>query len=134
MVCIYCGSATNVINSRLQKRVNQVWRRRQCERCHAVFTTHEVADLALGLRIEWTDGKLVPFMRDKVFIDLYDSLGHRSDALSAAGALATTITAQLLKAAQSAKITRSDLISTTLIALQRFDSVAAVHYKARHTI
>lgn len=132
MVCIYCGSPTRVSNSRAQKRLQQVWRRRTCERCHAVFTTHEQADLANGLRITFPDGSLRPFERDQLYISVYEALGHRSDATTAASDLTTTITSLLLKTAQRARLNRTDVITVVHTTLRRFDVVAATYYHARH--
>ena len=68
MVCIYCGGETKVTNSRLQKRNNQVWRRRQCLECKGVFTTHEAVDLSSALLID-KSGAPEPFISDLLFSD-----------------------------------------------------------------
>ena len=68
MVCLQCGSETKVVNSRLQKRSNQVWRRRQCSSCQSIFTTQETADYSSIWLVKHSSGKLVPFSRDKLFL------------------------------------------------------------------
>jgi transcriptional regulator NrdR family protein len=78
------------------------------------------------------DGSLQPFERDILFVSITQSLGHRRDAIAAAGALTATITAKLLKTAQSGRITRMELISMVISTLSRFDKVSAVQYRAYH--
>ncbi len=134
MVCIYCGGKTHVTNSRAQKRLGGTWRRRACESCKAVFTTLEAPDLTASLRVRLADGTLEPFERDKLLVSLVQSLGHRSDAVSAASALTDTITAQVLKTAQGAVLSRSSLIETALLCLNRFDAVSATYYAAYHKV
>jgi transcriptional repressor NrdR len=47
MQCPYCHkTVTNVTNSRSTKDDTQIWRRRQCWHCKAIFTTHEIVDLS----------------------------------------------------------------------------------------
>lgn len=132
MVCIYCGSETAVSNSRHQKRLNNVWRRRACQQCHATFTTTERPELQQSLLVKTKSGALQPFNRDKFFISIYTSLGHRNDPTGDATAITSTITAQMLKTAQNAVIEASQLASITHQTLSRFDSVAGVHYAAYH--
>lgn len=132
MVCVYCGSKTKVVNSRPQKRLGQTWRRHECIVCGGIFTTIETPDLSGSLRFIAKDGALKPFERDVLFMSIAQALGHRSDAVVAAGALTATITAKLLKTAQNGRITRTELIATVTTTLSRFDKVAAVQYGAYH--
>lgn len=132
MVCIYCGAKTRVTNSRAQKRLGGTWRRRLCEHCKAVFTTIEAPDLTASLRVRLTDGSLRPFERDLLFMSIVQSLGHRSDAVSAATALTDTVTTKALKAAQGAVLDRSSIISLTLATLKHFDDISAMYYAAYH--
>lgn len=131
MVCIYCGNKTQVINSRLQKKPNQVWRRRQCKACQAVFTSLEAVNAETSLIV--SSGKHVePFSRDKLLIDVYDSLRHRKTAISDATALTQTIWNRLQLKIKDASIARDDIAGVTYEVLQRFDKVAATHYQAFH--
>lgn len=132
MVCVYCGSETHVNNSRHQKRVNQVWRRRICKNCGATFTTHETADLASALRVKNRGGKLSPLSRDKLLLSLYKSLGHRRTALSDASGLCDTILAKVAKTAQNGVIEATSIIQTATVTLNRFDTAASTHYQAFH--
>ena len=58
MFCPFCQAQdTKVIDSRLVGDGSQIRRRRECEVCHARFTTFETADLALP-RIVKSDGSI----------------------------------------------------------------------------
>ena len=129
MNCPYCGSKTQVTNSRLQKRANQVWRRRQCTQCTSVFTTLEAVDTAQALAVQ--NGKrLEPFQRDKLLLDVYDSLRHRKTAVTDATALIDTIQKQLLPFVDQATLSIEAITEVTAVALERFDLIAATHYRA----
>jgi len=78
------------------------------------------------------DGTLLPFERDVLFVSITQALGHRTDAVAAAGALTATITARLLKTAQSGRIARMELISMVETTLKHFDTASAVQYMAYH--
>ena len=61
MFCPFCQAQdTKVIDSRLVGDGSQIRRRRECEVCHARFTTFETADLALP-RIVKSDVERQPF-------------------------------------------------------------------------
>ena len=131
MVCIYCGHATSVSNSRQQKRSNATWRRRTCKHCLAVFTTIETIDLSTAILV--TDSKLhTPFSRDKLFVSIYDSCKHRKDAQTSASMLTDTIIKQVYPLVKDASIPLSTLRTITANTLQRFDTASGVHYAAYH--
>ncbi len=134
MVCIYCSSKTSVINSRPQKRLGTTWRRRQCQNCGAVFTSLETPDLTASVRVRRADGSLVPFERDVLFMSIAQALGHRSDAVMAAGALTATIIAAALGTTSNGLMERTGLITVATDTLTRFDRVAATHYVAYHPL
>ena len=134
MVCVYCGGATQVTNSRPQRRLNQVWRRRACTKCGAVFTTNEAADLSTSLVVRGNAGAVRPFSRDLLFVSILRAVGHRAAPVDDAGALTATITGKLLHSTKTAAITRGDIINTALQALKHFDHAAAVQYAAYHQI
>src|SRR5579862_8809508 len=108
MVCVYCGSETKVTNSRLQKRNNQVWRRRQCVVCQAVFTTHESIELESALSVD-KKGRSEPFLPDLLLKELMMSLNHRKDVYKPA-----------------------DISKTTAEVLKRFDKRAYLRYVSDH--
>ena len=134
MKCIYCGAETQVVNSRHQKRINQVWRRRKCLECAAVFSTHESAAYDAAWRVKTSSGALQPFNRNKLLVSLYKSLEHRPNALDDAEALTSTIMGKLLSLAQNGLLDHSDIAQTTQEALKRFDTPASVHYAAFHQV
>ena len=134
MVCIYCGSRTEVINSRLQKRPNQVWRRRKCLNCGAVISTQEMVLYENSLAVHGVNGKPQPFLRDKLFLSLYESCRHRPTSLTDAVALTATVIGQLRSHVRTGSVEYADIIRVALETLQNFDKAAAVHYKAYHPV
>ena len=132
MNCVYCNSDTKVVNSRLQKKANQVWRRRECKNCRAVFTSLEGVVTSQALML-LESGRLEPFYRDKLFLSIHDSLKHRKTALSDATALTDTILGKLYKnSIKDAVINKKSLVETTANTLKHFDNAAFTHYKAFH--
>lgn len=132
MVCMHCGSETEVFNSRPQRRFNKIWRRRRCKACKAVFTTVEDALYGDLWLVESQKSKLKPFSRDKLFLSLHSSLGHRKTATEDAGALCDTIIKKLVPVADAGKLKSADIIKATEVALNRFDKLASSHYQAHH--
>ena len=136
MVCIYCLSDTQVTNSRLQKRANQVWRRRKCVNCGATFSTQESAIYEGAWQVKDSMGRLTPFSRNKLLLSLYKSLEHREHALTEAEALMDTIIGKLLRGGGSQRglLAPDSIIQTTYSTLQRFDTPASVSYLAFHPL
>jgi transcriptional regulator NrdR family protein len=134
MVCIYCGSATDVTNSRPMKRLNGVWRRRACKDCGSLVTTVEQVELSSALRVKQPNGLLEPFSRDKLYISLYESLGHRKTAQEDAARLCDTVIQHLISVAKSPICLRDLIVAETSTTLQRFDTAAATHYRAYHPL
>lgn len=134
MVCIYCGGNTQVTNSRLQRRVNQVWRRRSCAVCGNIFTTHERPDLSTAIAVRYTDKDVRHFSRDTLLISLYESCKHRPHAIQDAEALSQTVTSLLLGLMDHGSISREDIVVTCTQVLERFDKTAATVYTAFHKL
>ncbi len=135
MVCIYCGNKTEVTNSRAKARNPSVWRRRACKRCGAQFTTLELPSYGTALTVQGQDKKhLYPFSRDKLFLSLYQALGHRKAALDDATALTSTVVGHLFqnKMFKNGVLGSKDLSLTVYQVLKRFDPLAATSYKAYH--
>ena len=132
MVCIYCSGATRVTNSRPQKRLMQVWRRRHCKSCGAIFTTTEAVELGTSLVVRRTDGAVAPFNRDKLFMSIMRAVGHRQTPLEDASALTATIIAKLRRSTTQAAVGPSDIVTVALATLKHFDTAAAVQYGAYH--
>ena len=132
MVCIYCGSKTQVINSRHQRRANQTWRRRECTNCQAIFTTEEQANLSEHWLIEQKNGKFQPYNRDILFLSLYESVKHRKKAVKEASELTNTVTNKLSNAITDGKVSTESISQICLVVLNRFDKAAATSYEAFH--
>jgi transcriptional regulator NrdR family protein len=78
------------------------------------------------------NGVLTSFDRDTLFISIYDTLRHRTSALSDAQGLTRTVIANALKAAVDGAVQRNLLVQETIQTLQRFDTAAATMYQAFH--
>ncbi|HEY1064312.1 MAG TPA: hypothetical protein VGE30_03395 [Candidatus Saccharimonadales bacterium] len=103
--------------------------------CDTVFTSTESIDYAKSLLVQSNSGKqLVPFERDRLLLSLYKSLGHRDTALHDAGGLCATIIAKLMPSATNNVIGSHHIVQVTLVALNRFDKLAAQHYQAFHRL
>lgn len=130
MVCIYCAHKTIVTNSRSSKKLSGTWRRRKCTNCEAIFTSREYPELSDTHRVKQKDNSVQPFSRDLLFVSIYQSCGHRTNALSDATALTETVTMLVVKSAQNGLIASTDISRHAHQALSRFDSVASTYYKA----
>jgi len=133
MVCIYCGGSTKVTNSRKQKRTNAIWRRRSCNSCGGVFTTIESTDYSTALIVN-SSGDHTAFLRDKLFVSVYESCKHKKNAQLSATMLTDTIIKQLYPLIKDASLSVDAIRSITQQTLLRFDEAAGVHYKAYHPV
>lgn len=132
MVCVYCGGQTAVVNSRPQKRNNQVWRRRKCLRCAALITTIEVADYSTNLLVETSSG-FKPFLADKLYTEVLLAVEHRKNCYSEARELTNTIIKQLLSETGRPVFTSKQISAKTLQVLARFDKRAWHRYSAERS-
>jgi transcriptional regulator NrdR family protein len=134
MVCIYCGSKTEIINSRFNKRTNATWRRRSCPNCGAIVSTYETVDLAKSWRVAQSKkaSQLQDFSRDRLLLSVYKSLAHRPAAVTDASELSKTIIAQLAARADHGLLFAHQIASEILVVLKNFDDAAATHYQAFH--
>lgn len=131
MVCIYCGGETEVTNSRKQKRSNQVWRRRRCEACDAVFTSHEALDLSSALMVS-SGGSAKPFIVDMLFTEVLLALQDRKDCYEAAREVTSTVIGRLFKPPAEAVIEAKQISQTVVKVLKRLDRRAHLRYLAEH--
>lgn len=131
MHCPYCGSKTEVTNSRYKPSNNQVWRRRGCIDCAAVFTTHEAISLPSSIMVNYKNSSYV-FDPDKLYVSIYDSLRHRKDPYQDARGLYDTITKYIIESLQNASIDRDQIVAITVSTLRRFDQAASTQYAAFH--
>lgn len=136
MVCLYCSNKTQVTNSRLQKRSNEVWRRRQCAACGAIFSSLERAVYDSIFAVQVDASRIIPFSRDTLFLSIYDACRHRPEAISDAAALTDTVLGKLVAMTRgtAGALMRETITTITADTLQRFDSAAHVHYRAYHPL
>ena len=132
MICPYCSGQTKVTNSRSHNDEQAVWRRRQCKKCSALWSTDESFTLETSHRVKRPQHKhLEPFSRDELFISIRESLIHRKHPTADATALTATIITKLL--AQKDPIINTRTIKTvSKEVLNRFDKTAAAVYASRH--
>jgi|HubBroStandDraft_4_1064222.scaffolds.fasta_scaffold54793_1 transcriptional regulator NrdR family protein len=134
MVCIYCGGSTEVKNSRLQKRVNQVWRRRYCKQCGAIFSTQEVVQLSTALMVRYSGkNQLRPFSRDELFLSIYESCKHRRKAIDDTSAITQTIISRLNGMSDTGSVLYTELVDVVRSVLKNFDQTALAVYEGLHT-
>jgi transcriptional regulator NrdR family protein len=134
MVCLYCGGATRVTNSRSQKRANNTWRRRTCTDCEAMFTTIEQPDLSKSLVVTYPSGAFSGFQRDQLLLDIHAAVLHRKTAQNDATALTDTVIARILPQSSHGSITTIQIIEIVQQTLSAFDHAAATHYTAYHPV
>jgi transcriptional regulator NrdR family protein len=132
MVCVYCSAKTVVSNSRATKNSTVTWRRRTCTSCRAVATSLESYDYTATHRVRNKDGSLQPFYRDRLFIDVHQSLLHRKAAYKDATVLTDTIVQQIIGSSSRGLIDTSTIINQVLRTLSHFDAASATHYRAHH--
>lgn len=130
MVCIYCKSETNVINSRYKVRLNTVWRRRSCQKCQAIFSTSETAILEKAISVTKNSGKIEPFYKDKILISIYRSLDHLQQAPLKASALTDTVVAKLQTNKPGPSLSTKDIVQVVTSVLKRFDAAGAIKYQS----
>lgn len=132
MVCIYCLASTRVVNSRLQKQNNHIWRRRKCLKCGSLFTTNERPDLGSTFTVEKAPGRVEPFSRDKLFVSILESCRHRTRAISDATGLTQVVINQVLGQQKNGLIKIEDVTRLAHQAVERFDPTAGTVYAAYH--
>lgn len=131
MVCIHCGQATTVINSRRLRRHNQTWRRRRCAACGTVFTSSEVADLGSALLVSSPDG-LEPFTQEKLLFDITLALRGRQDRYMAARELTQRIITNLLANTSKPLLSTKQIAAEAAKVIGRFDKRAGQRYSVDH--
>ncbi len=134
MFCINCfHKSTSVSNSRPHKKQPQIWRRRTCANCHAVFTTYERPSLADNTPIDLADGSTDTFNLGRLILSISKAFTHSpNDAQYSSLWLAQTVEDTLSTDRKS--ISPEDIEATTHQVLKKFDELAAVQYAAQHKL
>lgn len=131
MVCLYCNGKTEVINSRAQKRNNQVWRRRKCLKCKAVFTSHEVVELESALYVDKA-GTPTPFLPDLLFTEMLLALGDHKKPYLAAREATKTVIQRLLKLPNKPFFTPQQISLAGGEVLSKLDRRAHLRFVSEH--
>ena len=133
MVCPYCQNSTKVTNSRYQKRNNQTWRRRQCLKCSAIFTTHEQIDLSGALMVMSPNNQIMPFLKERLYSSVLKACEGLHDPYGTATELTSTIINQVrTQAANAAELTPDIIAATAGQTLERFNKLVYLRYAAAH--
>jgi transcriptional repressor NrdR len=131
MRCLYCFADTEVTNSRLQRRSNNVWRRRQCKACRAVFTTHEAIDLSSAMSVA-KNGHKEPFKTDLLFTELLLALQDRKKCYDDAREATHTIIQKLLKLPSKPLFEAHQISRVTADVLLKLDHRAYLRFVSEH--
>lgn len=78
------------------------------------------------------DRQLKPFSRDKLYLSVFKSCGHRPDAVDDAGMICDTIIKKLAGQTINGVLPSDRIKQLALVALSRFDKAAGMNYSAYH--
>ena len=132
MVCLFCQhKITDVINSRQHASRPQVWRRRRCRACQAVFTTYETPAAAMLPTVE--SPKPQVFSTARLMVSLYHELPENDERPDTAWELAQTVTQHLL-AMQLLKLSPEKIAQTACATLLAYDKPSAMRYGLRYKL
>ena len=134
MICINCfHGKTKVTNSRPRKKQSGTWRRRECLKCHAIFTSYEKPALDTSIRINYGRENTInaPFSLSKLTLSIAASFDHDQVAKQL-HALSLAETVEQLLITQVKQPSVDDIAAITHQVLKRFDELAALHYAATH--
>jgi transcriptional regulator NrdR family protein len=79
------------------------------------------------------DSTLKPFIREKLFLAIYQSCKHRPQATLDSASLTQTVINDLIAHGRGGRITRQHIIDSVLAVLSPYDKVAATVYSAYHS-
>lgn len=132
MKCIYCShSSTSVINSRKVSNGAIVWRRRQCESCHSVFTTRE-GTFFDNLFVIKRNGKRQRFVYEKLFTSVLVALLFGKDRDNGTQSLQAKsvvyVSLDRLRDKKIKDVSTKDIIRTVYIELLKKHPHAATSY------
>lgn len=99
----------------------------------AVFTTSESPDLFRALSVRRLR-KIEPFSRDKLFLSIHGTLGHRKTATEDASALTATALGKLWGLVSDGSVEDREITLVVGEVLAAFDKAAATAYTAYHPV
>lgn len=101
--------------------------------CASIFTTHETAALEETFMVQGTNANdITPLSRDKLFLSINASCGHRKDNINDASGLTDTILNKIIRTTKNGQIARHKIIEVVLEVLDNFDASASTMYRAYH--
>jgi transcriptional regulator NrdR family protein len=109
-----------------------VWRRRLCLDCLKQFTTTELINLGLIVKVANSANKKSSYNKARILTSLLKACDHRPKQEDDSLYLLETIEQSLLRASSATEqiITTKQIREAALKILNRFDKVAAVKYKS----
>jgi hypothetical protein len=75
---------------------------------------------------------LSPFMRDMLYLSIYDSCKHRKSAIADASGLTDTVINKLRASVKDGSLSISDIRNITLNTVNKLDETSGVYYRAYH--
>ncbi len=125
MHCQMCHSAeTKVIDSRSAEEGRSIRRRRQCIDCGHRFTTYERA--AYQPLVRKREGRLEPFLPDKVRVGIEQALADRSVPTGTVEAL--VVEAESLFGPETTVVAAGEIGDVVLAGLRAVDEVAYLRF------
>jgi transcriptional regulator NrdR family protein len=109
-----------------------VWRRRECLKCHAVWTTLERSQSSTTYKVS-SNEVMVDFRPELLLISLYECLKHRKTPELDAQYVYSTVFSNLQGTNQPVFDVQL-IASTSYKVLKRYDGLAADIYKATHNV
>ena len=102
--------------------------------CGAVVSSKEFYNLEGSIvLLSNNDQVSLPFIRERLFISIYESCRHRPTAITDAIGITETVIAQCLASQKpEGTVNRLDLILITRRTLMQFDAAAGMYYAAYH--
>lgn len=132
MKCPYCRQeSTDVVNTRPTFHQTQVWRRRQCLNCGAVFTTYERADLGF-IKVIKRSGRKERYNRAKLFAGIYGAYLSVPQKETTVDDITNQIEAALLDL-QKKEISSSEITKAVLGILKTANPAAFLRFLAYNT-
>jgi transcriptional regulator NrdR family protein len=82
------------------------------------------------MRVQKRQQPIEPFLRDKLFLSIYQSISHLKEPVAQAHYLTNTVLRHILKEVDGPLITTDKIALITVQTLKRYNAAAAVRYLA----